>query len=315
MMHSVGHGVVWTCLTASGIQSSPDILPSKLSLCHRRGQRPALTMSAPNSSPWVSFPFLSSAGKCLMEEIGITIEKALSSSLQPSRTPPDVRSFKNAQGNGEGSITIRSGTPGSKIDFVLGSWLHCNLPFGSLNIATLIGMINEETDAPHLLFEFIQTGADSLVLVLDLLPRKDLVLHPEYLKRFYEDTALETVKKELERASQAQRYEPPTLYIRCVTSPTAIMYKLNGQTEPVERGLDRIIEDAVYPAAKQVVKVWLEGLANTGRKAPDEETQALLERDVMIKTKGVEVDLSSNMPRLFGQEIADRVVEAFRRGE
>lgn len=270
------------------------------------------------ASPWITFPSLSPPAKRLMEDASHTLSLELSSSLLPSRTPSDVQSFQNPQGNGKGSVILRSGTPDSKIDFVLGSWLHCNLPFGPLNIATLVAMVNTETDAPHFMLEFIQTGANSLVLVLDLLPRKDVVLDPEYLKRFYEDTQLETIKQELVKASQAQRYEPPTLYIRCVSSPTAIFHKFSGQlqaNEPVEGSLDKIVEELVYPAAKDVIQVWLEGLRTRGRKLLDGEAGTMLERDKVIKSKMVEVDLSSNMPKLFGQDIADRVVEAFRRGE
>ncbi|MCO5611083.1 hypothetical protein L7F22_065333 [Adiantum nelumboides] len=171
------------------------------------------------------------------------------------------------------------------------------------------------TDAPHLLFEFIQTGSNSLVVVLDLLPRKDLVIDTEYLNQFYEGTALESIKQELQKTPGAQRYEPPTLYIRCLTSPTCIMCKFEGTVEQGQGSLDQMVQDAVSSAAKNVVKIWLEGVLKTGKKVPDSEAQLILGRDTMIKTKGVEVDLSSNMPRLFGQEIADRVVEAFRRGE
>ncbi|KAI5063227.1 hypothetical protein GOP47_0021774 [Adiantum capillus-veneris] len=281
--------------------------PVSLAAASLRAADPAM-----EGEEWVSFPFLSSPGKNLMEDIAASMATELGSCLNPTRTPADVRHFRNSQGNGEGSVTLRSGKAGSVIDFVLGSWLHCTLPFGALNIATLIGMSSLETDAPHLLFEFIQTGPNSLVVVLDLLPRKDLVIDTEYLKRFYEDATLESIKQELQKTPGAQRYEPPTLYIRCLTSPTCIMYKFEGTAE---HSLDQIVQGAVSSAAKNVVKVWLESVLKLGKKMPGGDTQLLLGRDRMIKTKGVEVDLSSNMPRLFGQEIADRVVQAFRRGE
>ena len=176
-------------------------------------------------------------------------------------------------------------------------------------------MMNSQSDAPHLLFEFIQTNTTSLVLVLDLLPRKDLVTDLEYLKRFYEDTSMESVKQELQKSPYAQRYEPPTLYIRCLTSPTAILYKFECAADSKEILLDQIIEDVVAPTAEKVVKLWLEGVLNLGKKLPDEEVKFVVQRDTTLKMKGLEVDLSSNMPRLFGQEITDNVIEAFRKGE
>ncbi|KAH7280181.1 hypothetical protein KP509_37G055000 [Ceratopteris richardii] len=282
---------------------------------YARGVRAAAPSTSMEDEQWLTFPFLSASGKRLMEECADIIAKELGSSLELTRTPADVRHFKNPQGNGEGSVTLRSGKQGSPIDFVLGSWLHCALPFGVLNIATLVGMNSLETDAPHLLFEFIQPGPNSLVVVLDLLPRKNLVFDGEYLKRFYEDTALESIRQELQKTPGAQRYDPPTLYIRCLTSPTCIMYKVEGSSEQGQNSLDQIIENSVSPAAKGVINVWLESVFKLGKKVHDADAEILLGLDTVIKTKGVEVDLSSNMPRLFGQEIADRVVQAFRRGE
>ena len=199
-----------------------------------------------------------------------------------------------------------------QIDFVLGSWLNCNLPFGALNIATLIAMLGPEADSPHLLFEFIQSGPNSLVLVLDLLPRKDLVLDSDYLARFYEKSELETIRQTFEKHPQTQPYLTSALYVRSVVSPTALLYKVTG--DGVEGGLDAVVDELVYPAATQVFQIWLNAYKNLGH-AMDSATIAYMKnRDEQIKTKGVEVDLSANMPRLFGQEIADRVVAAFRKG-
>ncbi|KAH7438854.1 hypothetical protein KP509_04G033800 [Ceratopteris richardii] len=172
-----------------------------------------------------------------------------------------------------------------------------------------------ETDAPHLLFEFIQLGPNSLVVFLDLLPRKNLVFDGEYLKRFYEDTALESIRQELQKSPGAQRYDPPTLYFRCLLSPTCIMYKVEGSSEQGQNSLDQIIENSVSPAAKGVVNIWLESVFKLGKKVHDADAEILLGLDTVIKTKGVEADLSANMPRLFGQELADRVVQAIQRGE
>lgn len=256
-----------------------------------------------------------------MEGIVSTLETQLGSQLNPSYTPADVRSFKNADGSGEGSVNIKSGKQGSKVDFVLGSWLHCKLPFGVLNIATIIGMVSDLTDTPHLLFEFIQSSPSSLVLVLDLLPRKDLVLEPEYLQWFYEDTKLDVPRQTLEKAPQAQPYVSSSLYVRSVVSPTAILFKINSElpgnvpgNEGTVDSMDKVVKDTVEPVVKEVVGIWLEAISTRGRSVEEHEQGLLLKRDNMIKTKGVEVDLSSNMPRLFGQDVADRVVAAFRKG-
>lgn len=124
-------------------------------------------------------------------------------------------------------IRFAARSVGWQIDFVLGSWLNCTLPFGTLNIATLIAMLGAEADSPHLLCEFIQSGPESLVLVLDLLPRKDLVLEPEYLARFYETSKLESVRQTFEKHPQTQPYLTTAMYVRSVVSPTALLYKVS----------------------------------------------------------------------------------------
>lgn len=259
---------------------------------------------------WVEFPKLSPAGKHLMETVAGMMDKDLADLINPSETDPDVRSFKG--GNGEGSVTLRAGRAGSKIDFVLGSWLNCTLPFGTLNIATLIAMLGPEADSPHLLFEFIQSGPDNLVLVLDLLPRKDLVLNPEYLARYYEQSGLEALRQTFEQHPQTQPFLTSALYVRSVVSPTALLYKVSG--EGVEGGIDSVIADLVEPTAVKVFQTWVDSYKNLGQAMDSDAVAYMKNRDDLIKTKGVEVDLSSNMPRLFGQEIADRVVAAFRKG-
>ena len=76
----------------------------------------ASTSSEQTSDPWTSFPYLSPSGSRLMENIAHTIVTHLSSSLVcDSRTPPEVRRFKNPQGNNEGSVILRSGASGSPV--------------------------------------------------------------------------------------------------------------------------------------------------------------------------------------------------------
>ena len=102
-----------------------------------------------------------------------------------------------------------------QIDFVLGSWLHCELPSGvALNITSLSAYLNSSTDAPNLLVELIRSSPTSMVLILDLPPRKDLVLDPDYLKTFYEDTHLDQHRQHLEKLPEVRPYFSSSLYIR-----------------------------------------------------------------------------------------------------
>lgn len=197
-----------------------------------------------------------------------------------------------------------------QVDFILGSWLNCDLPTGgSLNITSLSGYLNSSTDAPNFLFEVIRSSPTSFILIIDLTPRKDLIMAPDYLKTFYEDTHLDSHRQALDTKlfPKARPYFSSSLYLRSAVSPTAVM--LQVETE----GAEEIIAGEVSAAAKEMVGVWLEKCA-LGEKKDMEEVErcGLLERDGVTRRKTIEIDLASNFPRLFGPEIADRVVGVLR---
>ena len=93
-----------------------------------------------------------------------------------------------------------------QIDFMLQSSLHCKVPNGAIDITCLLIFLNASTDAPHFLMEFIQGSPTSIVVLLDLLPRKDLTLHPEYIERYYENTQVDEQREKVEELPQARPY-------------------------------------------------------------------------------------------------------------
>lgn len=288
-------------------------------------------MTGDTEAAWASFPHLDAAGEQLMRDMAGSMETELADLLEPSRTPADVQHFRGAQGSSEGSIILRAGKPGSKINFVLRSWLHAELPFGTLNIASLLAMLTPDTDAPHFLFEFIQTGPHSLVVVLDLLPRTDLVLDTDYLKRVYDDSGLDKVRAQFDKVPGVQPYVSPSLFVRSVVSPTAVLLKFQPPSSSSGDGdgglhqgggggggVDAFLTDLLHPGAKQVFGTWLDTFrasSGGGQQPAGPERDRLARRDDMIKRQGLEMDLTANLPRLFGQEVTDRVVDAFLEGE
>lgn len=67
----------------------------------------------PEETSWIEFPRLSGSGKQLMETAAAMMDRELGESIKPSETPPDVRSFQGA--NGEGSVVLRAGQERSKV--------------------------------------------------------------------------------------------------------------------------------------------------------------------------------------------------------
>lgn len=199
-----------------------------------------------------------------------------------------------------------------QIDLILGGWIHCKLPSGgALNITTLSAYLTSSTDAPHFLLDLIQSSPTSLVLILDLMPRKDLILYPEYLKYYYEDTQLDRHRQRLQALPEVTPYYSPSLYIRAVISPTAILVTIDaGASE--SKSIEQIIEDDISPISKDLLHFWAESCACSAREVDASERAYLAERDRVIKNKTIEVDLGSSLPRLFGQEVADRVLDALK---
>ncbi|KAI3794086.1 hypothetical protein L1987_36712 [Smallanthus sonchifolius] len=256
---------------------------------------------------FMDFPFVSSSHRDLMVDLVSTVETRLDSFLNPCGLPPDVQSYQNETGTAHAALHLRSGVQSSPIDFILGSWLHCKLPSGgALNITSLSAYLNSSTDAPNFLVELIQSSPTSMVLILDLPPRVDIVLDPDYLNTFYEDTQLDQHRQHLDKLSEVKPYYSSSLYIRSVVSPTAILVRI--ETEQLEE----MIKTHVSPIAKEMLKTWLDVCAFGDRVVGESERVYLKKRDDMSKSKTIEIDLGSSLPRLFGQETANRVLEALR---
>lgn len=199
-----------------------------------------------------------------------------------------------------------------QIDFILGSWLHCKLPTGgALNITSISSYLNSSTDAPNFLIELIQSSPTALVLILDLPPRKDLVFYPEYLQTFYEETKLDSQRQVLDKIAEVRPYYTSSLYIRSVVSPTAIMVRIEVEAGRPER-VEEIINDHVDPIAKEVLGIWLDKCSCVRKDIGEADKAYLQKRDRLVRNKTIEIDLGSNLPKLFGPEIADRVLGVMR---
>nr|XP_043631916.1 red chlorophyll catabolite reductase, chloroplastic [Erigeron canadensis] len=274
----------------------------------RRIQCSASQLSSGGQMSFSDFPYVSAPQKELMVDLFSSVETRLGSFLHPCNLPADVQSYQNQTDTAHAALLLRSGIHSSQVDLILGSWLHCELPSGgALNITSLSAYLNSSTDAPNLVVELIQSSPTSMVLVLDLPPRKDIVLDPDYLKTFYEDTKLEQHRQHLEKLPEVTPYFSSSLYFRSVISPTAILVRIETES------LEEMIKTHVSPIAKEVLNIWLDVCAFGNRVVSESEIDYLKKRDKMSKSKTIEIDLESNLPRLFGRETADRVLQAIRQ--
>ncbi|CAN8328231.1 unnamed protein product [Cochlearia groenlandica] len=265
---------------------------------------------------FIAFPHVSPTRRQLMVDLMSTVEDRLSSQLLPCSLSPEVRNFKNPNGSAEASFHHRSGVKSSPIDFVVGSWIHCKIPTGaSLNITSISAFLNSSTHSPNFLLELIQSSPTSLVLILDLPHRKDLVLNPDYLQEYYQDTCLDSHRQALLKIPEITPYVSPSLFVRSAVSPIASMVKIDVEEE---EKLEEILRDHVSPAAKEVLRVWLERCVSVEEEEDkrvvmgEEERMVLEKRDKSFRKKSIEQDLDLQFPRMFGEEVSSRVVHAIK---
>ncbi|CAL4933135.1 unnamed protein product [Urochloa decumbens] len=237
---------------------------------------------------------------------------ALGPRLLPSAVPDDVAEFRNGAGNAVGSLDVRRGAPGSSIDFMMQSSLHCKVPNGAIDITSILVFLNATTDAPHFLLELIQGSSTSIVVFLDLLPRKDLALHPDYLQKYYENTQVDEQRAKIEQLPQARPYRSPSLFVRSACSPTAIMVSIDyGQGG--EGTLEEIVSGRLATVAKEVLQIWLDCCADSTAEMDDTERDCLVKRDQIVRSKSIEVDLTANLPRMFDPDVSSQVISEIRK--
>ncbi|KAK7276980.1 hypothetical protein RIF29_18129 [Crotalaria pallida] len=305
-------------LSSSSSSSSSSSFPSssrsslQLSACCSAMEDDDGSSKSKSKSKFKEFPFVSVSHKSLMLDLVSTLENRFQSQLLPSTLPPHVQHYQNTASTAQASLHIRAGHPHSSIDFILGSWVHSELPTGgSLDITSLSGYLNSSNDAPNFVFEMIRSSPTVLVLILDLPPRKELVLWPDYLQTFYEDTQLDKHRQALATLPEVQPYFSSSLYIRTSASPTAIMVRIQTANDGGER-MEEIIANHLDPISKQVLGIWLDHCACAKREVGEADRACLKKRDGLIRNKTIEIDLGSSFPRLFGPEVANRVLEVIK---
>ncbi|XP_037480331.1 red chlorophyll catabolite reductase-like [Triticum dicoccoides] len=232
--------------------------------------------------------------------------------LLPSAVPADVLEFRNSTGTAVGMLDVRRGVPASSIDFMLYSSLHCKVPNGAIDITSVLISLNALSDAPHFLMEFIQGSPSSMVVILDLLPRKDLALHPEYIVKYYENTGLDKQRENIEELPQTRPYRSPSLFVRSACSPTALSVTIDCG-HGGESTLEEIVSSHLASAVKEVLQIWLHSCAGQTSEMEDAEREIMVRRDQAVRLKSIEVDLTANLPKMFGPDVSSHVIAEIRK--
>ncbi|KAF7087560.1 hypothetical protein CFC21_090740 [Triticum aestivum] len=195
---------------------------------------------------------------------------------------------------------------------MLHSSLHCKVPNGAIDITLVLIFLNALTDAPHYLMEFIQGTPTPMVVILDLLPREDLALHPEYLHKYYEHTHLDNQREKIEELPQTRPYRSSSLFVRSACSPTAVSVTINcGQGG--EGTMEEIVCGQLASVVKEVLRIWLHTCAGDTSEMEEAEREIMIKRDQAVRLKSIEVDLTANLPRMFGPDVSGHIIAEIRK--
>ncbi|XP_037455961.1 red chlorophyll catabolite reductase-like isoform X2 [Triticum dicoccoides] len=162
-----------------------------------------------------------------------------------------------------------------------------------------------------------QNGAGTAVGMLDVrrgapASSKDLALHPEYIHKYYEHTHLDKQREKIEELPQTRPYRSPSLFVRSACSPTAVSVTIDcGQGG--EGTLEEIVCGHLASTVKEVLRTWLHSCACDTSKIEEAEREIMIKRDQVVRLKSIEVDLTANLPRMFGPDVSGHIIAEIRK--
>src|SRR5262245_46213362 len=114
---------------------------------------------------------------------------------------PDSPAWSDLGGQGAGRAgELRVYRGRGRVQKIVSS--HLNLGPGNLDSHTLVVLTHPESPVPHLVLDTIREGARMTVHV-DLLPKRDLAVSPEYLERCFEP-----LSEARQRVEEESRFVP-----------------------------------------------------------------------------------------------------------
>lgn len=214
-------------------------------------------------------------------------------SLKEDLACSDIRQYNDVDGNPLGHIRTYTGDQ-SPVDWVVHS--HIGDPKKSFTNIHMTVWNDETTEVPHLGSAF-GTLPDAFYY-LDLMPRYELLSHPEHLDRYI--NKLNNVHIQLNQKIIAAGISPfvPTMsFIRSSLSPCVL-----AGVVPLE-----FFKEHVEQHLWDAYQYWIELMENA-QPAPESKRAELKARDTLIRNNIVELDPANPIAvRLVGQKMADRL--------
>lgn len=206
----------------------------------------------------------------------------------------DIHEFNDLDGNKVGNMRTYTGDQ-SPIDWVIRS--NIGDPKKTFSNIHLTVWNDETVEVPHLGSAF--GTLPDVFFYVDLMPRYDLLCHPQHLDQFLErlnDSHLVINKAIL--AAGITPFVPAMSFIRASLSPCAL-----AGVVPLE-----FFKKSVEPHLWDAYQYWIE-LMEHAQTTPQEYRAELKARDQLIRNNIVELDPANPIAvRLVGQDMTDRLV-------
>jgi len=194
-------------------------------------------------------------------------------------------------GNAKGYLAAYAGP---EIDWLIHS--HVGNPKSSFTNMHLTISLGAHIDAPH--FGFALGTIPDIFWYVDALPRREMILDPEYVDRYWygeaNDDFFSLIGKE-----GFSTFVSQDVYTRVALSPTAVCYSVEPGAESIQ---------TIRMVGFKALDRWLSWVDEAG-PVPEEGRAALAERDEFIRRTICERDPANIVAeKLFGKELTDHLV-------
>ncbi|GBG85245.1 hypothetical protein CBR_g39811 [Chara braunii] len=295
------------CKLSFGSQSSPDSVASL----------------APERSP----PFniyddkeveFFQAGRELHLDLRRKIESEGGVTFKDNKAPPELTYMSNPDNLARGSFVLRNGD-GDEVHAMVEGAIRMVRDGKSIGTSFFSLWMGPSTDAPHIMFEWFMSEK-RVFFLMDLKPRRDLVLHVDYLDEVYMNSGLEELRNRCDKDERMKKYHLTRLYAQHSFSPSYLAYTVALSDDPINKDeggeedggpMPRALREVVRPIALECLDIWLSlrrSRANNVSSSSDRES--LARRDYVHRAETIRRE--EGLERTFGVELASKLKDAIK---
>jgi hypothetical protein len=213
--------------------------------------------------------------------------------LKRDESTADLNTYGQVDGGAGGSLSTYAGP---EIDWLVHSWTgNPAITFTNMHLTINLG---PQVDVPN--FGFALGTIPDLFWYMDYMPRKELLMNPDYADKYYGGEANDQFIA-MQRDDSFKPFVSRDLYTRVAQSPDSVCYGAPDSAANLE---------IISKLAHAQLDRWL-AWVDAADPVPVEQRAALAERDLFVRRTISQRDPANNVAvQLYGKEMADRLVKA-----